>query len=314
VDARFAPFASDLSTSLALIEDAVRSRREPGVDPSEVVARIQEELRAGRAHAGLFRRDGRTTGLALWAPSGPLGTAVRLVYLEPTVVSKDAYAELFGAITRNAGPVAFASPMPGLTFEEEATVLRSFGFAPFRRSEMRFPSIAPVPSPELPKGVSVRSLRPTDEAEAARVHAAAYRDRFDRYLFLEDLDPVRDAAQVASLLFGGRFGEMLFWASALAEANGRAVGATAVIRSGGRALIADVCVDPAYGGRGVGRALVVATVRALRTRNESAIALAVTEENHRAVRLYEHVGFIRALGPTREWYNTRLIPFPPDAD
>ena len=78
--------------------------------------------------------------------------------------------------------------------------------------------------------------------------------------------------------------------------------------STGRALIADVAVAPSSQGKGFGRVVLVGTVRALRERGSTAIALVVTEGNRRAVRLYERLGFVRTLGPTREWYNTRQIP------
>lgn len=310
----FAPFSADLPAALAWVEQAIRALPEDGSDRSEVVRVLQAELEAGRVGGGIYAPTGRPAGLAVWTPSGPMGSAVRLSFLDPSVASPDRYGELLDATERAAGPLVFAAPLPGLSASEEAAVLTSRGFAPFSRSEMRFPFSAPAPPVVVPEGVSLRPMRPGDEPELARVHAAAYRDRFDWYLFLQDSDPLRDASLLFADLFRGRWGEMLPDASVVAEARGRTVGATAVVQGAERALIADVCVDPAAGGQGIGRAIVTATVRALKERNVPVIALAVTEGNRRAVRLYERIGFVRALGPSREWYNTRLIPVSPEAD
>jgi len=314
VEGQLVPFASDLPASLAFARAAVLARAEPGVDLEQVIAIAEREIRSGRARGGLWVRAGRPLGLVLWDLSGPLGASVRLSYLRPEFASPDAYRELFDATARASGGVAFVPSLPGLAPEVESTTLRSLGFAPFSRSEMRFPPGATVPPLRAPPGIGLRTVRPEDEAELARVHAAAYREQFDRFLFLEDSDPVLDAEKVMHSLFHGRWGELLVAASTVAETGGRTVGGTVVLRTTGRSLIADVSVDPAHKGRGIGRALVTATVGALRERGEATIALAVTEENRRALRLYERIGFVRALGPTREWYNARLIPVPPGTD
>jgi ribosomal protein S18 acetylase RimI-like enzyme len=311
VDECLTPLSADLAAALALTREAVLAAVEPGVNPEEVVVTLQREVNAGRARGGLWMYAGRPVGIVLWEPAGPLGGAIRMSYLAPGHVSVDRYRQLFAAAERSVGTVAFTAPMPGLAPEEEARTLRSLGFAPFSRSEMRFPPATPLPSTGVSDGVTLRPVRSQDESELSRVHAAAFRDQFDRYLFLEDLDPTRDATALVHALFRGRWGEVIFGASMVAEVAARPVGETIVIRAGDRALIADIAVDPAHAGRGIGRSLIVATVRALRERGEATIALAVTEENHRAVRLYERVGFVRALGPTREWYNTRLIPAAP---
>jgi ribosomal protein S18 acetylase RimI-like enzyme len=314
VEDELAPLASDLKASLALAREAVLAGFDPGVDLSELVPVVERQVRDGLAHGVLRLRGGRPVGLALWDPAGPVGVAVRVLYLRGEAASANGYRAFLGSVEHAAGPVAFAPTLPGLTLAEEAATLRSMGFAPYSRSEMRFPSTAPVPPLEPSEGVAVRPFRSDDERSVAVLHAAAYRDHFDRYLFAEDWDADRNAELTVRRLIEGRYGEFLPWASMVVEDRGRIVGETIVLAPPGRALIADVAVAPTAQGRGFGRGGLVGTVRALRERGSSTIALVVTEGNRRAVRLYERLGFVRSLGPTREWYHTRRIPVGPERD
>lgn len=311
---RFVPLTEDLEAALALAGEAVGAAAYPHEDVEGTQALVRREVRAGRLPGGLWLQDGRPAGVALWDHPGPLGVALRFTYLVGSSASAATYRRFLASVLRASGPAAFAAPLSGLSTDDEAKVLGPLGFAPFSRSEMRFPpAVAPAGTSELP-GLRVRPVRPTDAFAFQRMHAAAYHDHFDRFLFLQDLDPEQDAATTVRSIFEGRWGEFLPGASALAESSEGAVGGTLVLRSEGRALIADVSVVPTAQGRGVGRAVVGASVRALRGRGEPVIALAVTEENRRAVRLYERLGFVRALGPERRWYSTRLIPIPPGRD
>jgi ribosomal protein S18 acetylase RimI-like enzyme len=52
-----------------------------------------------------------------------------------------------------------------------------------------------------------------------------------------------------------------------------------------------ICVLPGYQGHGLGRALMQASIRALRGRRFSALSLTVTSANTKAVKLYESLGF-----------------------
>jgi ribosomal protein S18 acetylase RimI-like enzyme len=52
-----------------------------------------------------------------------------------------------------------------------------------------------------------------------------------------------------------------------------------------------ICAMPGYQGRGLGRRLMEASLRALRVRRFSAVSLTVTSGNERAVQLYEKLGF-----------------------
>jgi len=52
-----------------------------------------------------------------------------------------------------------------------------------------------------------------------------------------------------------------------------------------------ICVLPGYQGHGIGRQLMEASIQALRRRNYGSLSLTVTSTNHKAVQLYEHLGF-----------------------
>lgn len=302
---------ADREAALALVRAAVVARADPAGNVADQVRYVEGRIRSGTLRGGLWTAEGRPLGIALWDPPERLGIAIRDVYLVPAAATPEAYRALLDAVDRAAGPIAFAAPLPGLSTEDEAGVFRSLRFAPFHRTEMRFPTARPIPEVASPIGITIRPVRPADRDMLGRVHASAFRGHFDRYLFLEDPDPDRDAEQVVRALCDGRWGEFLAASSFVAESGTTPVGSILVIRSEGRALIADVAVDPAFQGRRIGEALMLRSLHALRARGEPVVALAVTEENRRAVRLYERLGFVRAFGPERRWYSTIVVPVPP---
>ena len=187
------------------------------------------------------------------------------------------------------------------------------GLRPFGRSEMQRVGKAPPAADPLPPGARLRAIGPEDEGELVRLHGAAYRGRFDRYLFLESTDEAEDARALVRDVFGGRWGALSTAGSLGLEADGQLRAAVLSVRRSEGTLIADVMVDPAAQGRGLGRAVLTAVLAALDRAGESPAVLNVTEGNVRAQRLYAHLGFERSLGPSREWYNPRIVPFPPDA-
>jgi ribosomal protein S18 acetylase RimI-like enzyme len=160
----------------------------------------------------------------------------------------------------------------------------------------------------------VRPIRVTDASFLARLHERAYRNHLDRYLAIEDLDPVRDADRQVRDYLSGRFGEFLSPGSTAVELEGRFASAAVTVRRPTHALIVDVMADPDLQGRGFGRAALAGALIALRERGESSIVLNVTEGNERALRLYGRLGFVRTLGPTKEWYNAQrmTVEVPPN--
>jgi ribosomal protein S18 acetylase RimI-like enzyme len=302
------PFPLDQTASLALAADALRTRLVAGEDIRDWLPPLETAIRSARATGGLLSSDGETRGIVLWEPAGPLGVAVRLLYLSPPNARPELYRAALALAERAAGPIAFApSPLAGLSSDEESAVMRERGFASYGRSEMAFPSTAPVPSAPVPPGAEVRPIRATDEPRLARLHEKAYRDHLDRYLSIEALDPVHDADRQLREYFGGRWGELLSPGSTAVTLDGRIVAAVIAVQRGPHVLIIDVMTEPDLQGRGFGRAALASALQALRERGESAVVLNVTEGNERAVRLYSRLGFVRTIGPSKEWYDARRM-------
>jgi GNAT superfamily N-acetyltransferase len=154
-------------------------------------------------------------------------------------------------------------------------------------------------------------VRPADEPLLARLHESAYRRHLDRYLSLEDPDPVRDADRQVRDYFAGRWGELLVPGSTVVTQDNRIVAATLAVRRTAGVLIIDVMTEPSVQGKGLGRVALTGALRALRDRGEGEIVLNVTEGNERAIRLYSRLGFVRSIGPSTEWYDARRMPVDP---
>jgi len=302
------PFPVDLPASLALAKEALRARLAPGEQLDDLLPSVDSGIRTGRLNGGLLRSEGTVRGIVSWEPAGPLGAAIRLLYLAPPDADLAEYRSAFEVAARAAGPIAFApGPLAGLSPAEEEAFMRERGFARFGRSEMVLPPSVAVPEVSPPAGANLRPLRLDDEHRLARLHERAYRDHLDRYLAVEEIDPARDADRQLRDYFAGRYGDVLSPGSSVATEADGVVAAAITTRYTGRALIIDVMTEPDRQGTGLGRAVLADAVRALRARGEAPITLNVTEGNDRAFRLYSHLGFVRTMGPTREWYDAGRI-------
>jgi ribosomal protein S18 acetylase RimI-like enzyme len=306
------PISSDRENALLIARRAILARNDPEAEAVPFLSMVEREVAEGTA-LGVLRLDGdRIGGIALWEAPTPLGVTLQLVYLVEGGQTPADYRSFFTEIRGVAGPIVFApGPIAGLTESGETEVMNDLGFARFSRSEMRYPPHRPPPERRSDPAVRLREAHPDDQPGLARLHEVAYRGTFDQHLFLADLDPARDAELAMRDVIGGRWGEFLPWASAVVEAKENLVAASLVVRASYGPLVADVMVDPRVQGHGLGSAVLVATIRALRGRDEAVIVLNVTEGNTRAHRLYERLGFVRTLGPSQGWYSTERIPVSP---
>jgi ribosomal protein S18 acetylase RimI-like enzyme len=306
------PVASDASRSLEMIRVAVRQREGVGEEADRQIRRFEEVLHDGQLHGFLAEHGGRAVGIAVWQEPVGVGATLDLLYLADPLASPERYGELLTLAERSCGPVAFVSgPLAGLDPHFEAVLMQGLGYAPFGRSEMR---LAHEPAPRPARENARLHLRPMelrDEPQLGELHARAYRGRLDRYLFWNDADDATDGAKHTSDLLSGRWGLRVELGSWVGEEDGQLVGAVLSVRTDLGVLIADVMVDPARQGQGIGRAVLLASLSAMTAGGEGPVFLNVTEGNLPAIRLYESVGFVRSLGPTHDWYNTRRVPVRP---
>lgn len=163
-----------------------------------------------------------------------------------------------------------------------ARLAERFGFLPVRRL-LRM--TAPVPGPvavTLPGGFSLSAFRPgVDDAEWVDLNARAFAEHPEQgSLTLADLDD--------------RMGEPWFDAGdllVLRDADGRMAGFDWLKVADGGAEVYVLAVDPAYAGRGLGRALLMAGFVRLAERGIHTVELYVEGDNTAALELYRSAGF-----------------------
>jgi ribosomal protein S18 acetylase RimI-like enzyme len=303
------PFAEGPEVAAGLVPEAMRACSAGEWDPSDRIPGLTDAIRAGEAPGGLLRREGRPVGLALLGDASSLGVSVELLYLAPDAATRAGYEEALGAIVLRHGELAFAPGVwPGVSAAEVGAAMRARDFAPFARSEMRYPPERPIPPlPDVP-GVSLRPMTTADRPSAVELHARAYRGRLDRFLFYRDPDDRRNAEILFEEVYAERWGPVIASATLVAERDGGLVGNCLVVSAPYGPLIADIAVEPAEHGRGIAGALLLASLHAIRATGATVTVLTVTEGNDRARRLYERIGFVLSAGPMTGYFSRRRVP------
>ena len=138
----------------------------------------------------------------------------------------------------------------------------------------------------------LHDFRHPDESDIAALGALmwdAYRGTPDE---ADAGDGVETATYEIRLAFEGEHGPFQHKASFVAEHDGRLAAAALVTLWAGEPLLAYLFTAPEHTGRGLGRRLIEAVMRALGEQGHTQLSLAVTEHNARARWLYESLGFV----------------------
>ena len=158
------------------------------------------------------------------------------------------------------------------------------------------------PRPQPPPGITLRTFDPARDRERwIELDAAAFDGHWGAApLTLADVDAImrRPGFAPAGLWFAEDHGKLV------GQALAYVLSSSSLDRLGPVGQIEDVAVLPAYRGRGIGRALLLAAMGYLWERGCRVIELTVDTENVGARRLYDESGFF--VTGQLHWYRLRL--------
>jgi ribosomal protein S18 acetylase RimI-like enzyme len=164
------------------------------------------------------------------------------------------------------------------------------GFASRVRHYLVRPLTSPVDTPAPP--VTLRPLRREDLATAAQIIHRSHVGSLDAALNLTYATPSYCRGFVETLVLRAGCGRFDPEASFIAESPAGSIGvllASHLSKTNGH--ICQVSVSPDAQGRGVGRALMSATMQSFREQGLETASLSVTLDNHPAYALYLSLGF-----------------------
>jgi GNAT superfamily N-acetyltransferase len=230
------------------------------------------------------RRDGRLVGTIQLGPGELSGFSIDPAHLDVTSAALVKAVDLLRA--QGAGTIT-------ASFEDRyEPAFEALGFRRhFARMRMEAATVAVPP-------VSAGNLKPPEEAEVLKltrflqdVYEGHMEQSFGMHVGSDD-----EWREYVADLFKGASGRFMPEASYVALEGERIVGALLTTHWMGMPLVAELGVAKDRRGRGLGRALLQATLHRLATLGEPRAALYVTVGNDPAIRLYESLGFAQAGG------------------
>lgn len=272
--------------------------------------RVQRRIREGRAHGLLWvgpKDDG--IALAIWSAVPRLGRQCFILFLSEGYRNAATFSQLLRQVESDPvgqakGPLVLVSEeVPGLPTEIAGRVFAGRGFQRCSRPAMVRGTGHPWPSaPPLPSNARLRTVTPEDRPVVQRVNALAFRAGLSR-LWFDDGDPFRSSAATLRLLEKGEWGRWIRESSWVYERSGQVLGVGLVTHASGRCpLLLSLAVLPEEQGHGIGRTLLVETLRSLHAQGEKELELNVVRENASAFALYTATGFEVVKGTERAFW------------
>ena len=185
--------------------------------------------------------------------------------------------------------------LPPFTCEELSACIGRWNFEVFPRRFMMV-SLEPVPEVSVLAGNEIE-FHPWEgkyEGPLALLLHEAYREHIDSAINLQYRSQVGALQVIENVTKRRGCGEFERQASlvALHVPSGIVCGAVLVTSVGNSSgHIPQICISPPFQSRRIGAALLQACFHKLRARRYREVSLTVTEENSRAVRLYDNLGF-----------------------
>lgn len=277
--------------------DAVRSAAARGGLPGKVV------LTAGKvAGYGYYLVEGRRIvigGLVVSHGADPLATGPPLVRALSRAAKTD-----FDVDRVETQFVDFGASWLEPAFRRE-------GFRPYRRVFLRRHIVYAPSRPMGSSDMSVEVWRPSHLLESAGLMHRAHAGRVDAEM--NELYRSREGCRLLleNILHQNGCGRPLDEASFLVRKGSAAPAGFVLVTeiSSGQAHVAQIAVAPEDEGKGLGRLLLSRSFLELAERGYRTVSLMVSEENRRALQLYESFGFRALLRfPVFSWDRPGVAP------
>lgn len=267
------------------------------------VQRILARRDRGEVHEGLWEDpQGILGGYVVWEAVPSAGRRIVLWFLDEAHRSPESLRALFEALEYfepRAGPV-FVVPdaLPGATEEEQSVVLGAAGMVHLLQERLIFPRGQEVPAALLAQAWRLRYPTPADAKEVLDVACRAYWDYPGQLLWVS-VDLERDLT--SSAVREGRH-SVVPEATFVLQVRGRIRGNVVTCRDPTGPYIDSIQVDPHWQGRGLGRALLVRALGALREKSgPEDVRLTYLRQNEKGGRPLSLRGLRSSAGSRAPW-------------
>lgn len=274
-------------------------------DISEVLATLRRFVARKGLPGKAVRVDGETVAYASYGSTGSLGFLANLVLMpawnQAGVGEALLQATLEALHARGVPRIesrCVVSDSPWLVPACERWGLRTY-WREFLRLDLRHMRVAT----QSREDVHVLPWRSMYIGEAAAIMQAAYEGTTDAEI--NALYRTREGCQLVldTILNQGGCGKPVTEASAVVQDRGQSLGCLVIAETAPRqGHLAQVVVRPAYQRRGLGRLLLSHSVSQLATQHFDTLSLIVSRANHRALSLYQAMGWHTVLAfPVFVW-------------
>jgi len=269
-------------------------RQRYALSESMVLQALVAALATRRAQALIAVEAGRPVGAVVLSRQGGQGQIHLLHFLPEAAQARSALLERAESeLAQEGGLASIQASLARFPEMELGEVFVGRGYTAVPRARMVLDLAGFAQDVLLPAEYRLVPWQAERLDEATRLVHAAHQALEDRTVFPEwsGLEGARHLLEQAT---GGTFGRFDPVLSPMLLVGGELAGLCLSlwhVALPNQGFIADLCVEEAQRGRGLGRALAVASARAFREAGAGVLGLAVTLSNQPALHLYESLDF-----------------------